>query len=207
MTHLGHAPAQALVDAGPRTWQRLARAAVVIVLGSLLVALTAQIEVELRFSPVPITAQTFGVMIIGLACGSRLGAATLGAYLLEGAAGMPVFAGGASGWAVISGPTGGYLLGFVAAAFAIGWLTEHGWDRNSITTSAAMAVGSAIIYAAGMARLQSFVGLGSVWALGMRDFLPGDAIKIVLAAGVLPGGRWLRDRLGALAARSPEERR
>ena len=179
----------------------LAAAVVAIVAGTLLLALTAQLEVDLRVGPVPITGQTFGVLLIGAGFGSRLGAATVAAYLAEGAAGMPVFAGGAHGTAVLSGATGGYLFGFVAAAFVIGLLVEHGWGRNVYTTALAMVVGNIVIYALGVARLQDFVGWGSVWKFGVRDFLPGDAIKILLAAGVLPGAWWLRRYLGGLAAR------
>ena len=203
MSRLSLAPTRTFVDIDLRSGQSLALATAAIIVGSLLVALTAQLEVELRVSPVPITGQTFAVLLVGAAYGSRLGAATLGAYLLEGVAGLPVFAGGGSGWAAIDGPTGGYLLGFVAAAFAVGWLAERGWDRNPLTTALAMVLGNVIIYAVGVTQLQNFVGWENVWRFGVRDFLAGDAVKILLAAGVLPGAWWLRQRLGGLAGRLP----
>ena len=185
MNRTSFATAHTLVSVDPRSWQGLAYAAVAVVAGSLLVALSAQPEIELRLSPVPITGQTFAVLLIGAAYGSRLGAATLGAYLIEGASGMPVFAGGASGMAALNGPTGGYLFGFVFAAFLVGYLAEHGWSRNPTTTALAMVIGNIVIYAMGITRLQDFVGWERVWEFGVRDFLPGDAIKILLAAGVL----------------------
>ena len=193
-------PVHTLVAVDLRSWQGLVYAGVAVVAGSLLVALSAQVEIELRLSPVPITGQTFAVLLIGAAYGSRLGAATLGAYLLEGGAGMPVFAGGASGIAVLNGTNGGYLFGFVFAAFIVGYLAEHGWGRNPYTTALAMVIGNIVIYALGVTRLQDFVGWNNVWEFGVRDFLPGDAIKVLLAAGVLPGAWWLRERLGALGA-------
>ena len=98
----------------------------------------------------------------------------------------------------MEGPTGGYLLGFVAAAVLVGWLAERGWDRSVFTTAAAMLLGNVIIYLCGVAWLEHFVGVDRVWDLGVRPFLPGDAVKILLAAGVLPGAWWLRSRLASL---------
>ncbi len=206
MNRTSAATTRTLVAVDFRSWQGLAYASVAIVAGSLLVALSAQPEIELRFSPVPISGQTFAVLLVGAAYGSRLGAATLGAYLIEGGAGMPVFSGGASGMAVLNGPTGGYLFGFVFAAFVVGYLAEHGWGRNPVTTALAMVIGNIVIYALGVTRLQDFVGWEHIWEFGVRDFLPGDTIKILLAAGVLPGAWWLRERLGALAGRLPPPR-
>lgn len=195
-----------LIDVNIRSWQGLALASVAVLAGSLLVALSAQIEIELRLSPVPITGQTFAVLLVGAAYGSRLGATTISAYLMEGAAGMPVFAGGSSGIAVLNGPTGGYLFGFVFAAFLVGYLAEHGWARNPHMTALAMLIGNIIIYTAGITRLQDFVGWEQTWEFGVRDFLPGDAIKILLAAGVLPGAWWLRLRLSHLVGQLPPPR-
>ena len=163
------APARTLVTVDLRSWQSLAYAAVAIALGSLLVALSAQIEMELRFSPVPITGQTFAVLLIGASFGSRLGAITMLAYLGEGMAGLPVFAGGSHGLAVMSGPTAGYLYGFVFAAFIVGYLAEYGWDKNPYTTALAMVIGNVVIYALGVLQLQDFVGWGKVWEFGVRD--------------------------------------
>ena len=196
-------PAGTLIQADWRSTTGVAYAVVLIIAGSLLTAFTAQIEISLPVSPVPITGQTFAVLLIGAAYGSRLGAATLGAYMLEGVAGMPVFAGGTSGWAVIDGPTGGYIVGFVLAAAAVGWLAEHGWSRSVFTVGAAMVIGNVVIYAIGVTQLQHFVGWDNVWRFGVKDFIPGDIVKALLASGVLPGAWWLRERMGGLAGRAP----
>ena len=161
-----------------------------LVLGaSLVIALSAQVAIQLPFSPVPITGQTMAVLLVGALLGSRRGALAVLAYIAEGLAGLPVFAGGAAGLARLFGPTGGYLVGFVAAAFLVGRLAERGWDRRFGTTLAAMTLGNLVIYGVGAVWLAVFVGgLSRAWSLGVLPFLPGDAIKIVLAAVLLPGG-------------------
>ena len=168
--------------------------------GSLFIALSAQVAIQLPFSPVPITGQTLAVLLVGALLGSRRGALAVLAYIAEGLAGLPVFAGGAAGLARLFGPTGGYLVGFVAAAFLVGWLAERGWDRRFGTTIAAMTLGNVVIYSVGAVWLAVFVGgLSRAWSLGVLPFLPGDALKIVLAAVLLPGG-WkllgMRGRVG-----------
>ena len=161
-----------------------------LVLGaSLVIALSAQVAIQLPFSPVPITGQTMAVLLVGALLGSRRGALAVLAYIAEGLAGLPVFAGGAAGLTRLFGPTGGYLVGFVAAAFLVGWLAERGWDRRFGTTLAAMTLGNLAIYGVGAVWLAVFVGgVSRAWSLGVVPFLPGDAIKIVLAAVLLPGG-------------------
>ena len=157
-----------------------------ILLGSLVVAASAQISIHLDL--VPITGQTFGVLLVGMALGARRGALALVAYLAEGVSGLPVFAEAKFGLATLQGPTGGYLLGFIAAAWLVGLLAERGFDRNLFTTLAAMAAGSALIYVCGVVWLQPFVGsLEDTLAVGVYPFLVGDGIKAVLAALVLPG--------------------
>jgi biotin transport system substrate-specific component len=136
-----------LVDAiavrtSERTQSRL-HTLLLVVGGSLVVALSAQLVVRLPFTPVPITGQTLGVLLVGAALGARRGAAALALYLMEGAAGLPFFAGGMAGAAYLLGPTGGYLLAFPLAAFITGWAAERGWDRNGLTTAAAMTLGVA----------------------------------------------------------------
>ncbi len=171
-----------------------------VVVASLLVTLSAQAYMELRVGPVPITGQTFAVLLVGATLGSRLGAAALLLYLAEGIAGLPVFAGGASGWAYFSGgATGGYLVGFVLGAFVTGWLCERGWDRHVLLTALAMVVGNLAIYACGVVRLADFVGWDGVWAAGVQPFLAGAAAKIALASGLLPGAWKLRAWLGPIA--------
>ncbi|HKJ68388.1 MAG TPA: biotin transporter BioY [bacterium] len=156
--------------------------------GSILMALLAQLTVRLPFSPVPITGQTFGVLLLGALFGSRRGSAAMLAYILEGVAGLPVFAGGLAGPAVLAGPTGGYILGFVFAAYGVGYLAEQGWDRRMISTVAMMVMGTGIIYLGGLFWLSQFVPGEQLLNVGLFPFLPGAVIKIALAAILLPGG-------------------
>ena len=155
---------------------------------SLLTALSAQIAIPLPFTPVPITGQTFGVLLTGALLGPRLGAAAMLLYLLEGSAGLPFFAGGAGGAARLAGPTGGYLLSYPFAAALVGWLAVRGWDRRPLTMLAAMLLGSLVVFALGAGWLSHFVGLSHAVTAGVLPFLPGDALKALLAAGLLPAG-------------------
>jgi biotin transport system substrate-specific component len=168
-----------------RTQSRL-HTLLLVVGGSLVVALSAQLVVRLPFTPVPITGQTLGVLLVGAALGARRGAAALALYLMEGAAGLPFFAGGMAGAAYLLGPTGGYLLAFPLAAFITGWAAERGWDRNGLTTAAAMTLGVAVIFAGGLAWLSFFIGSERVWVAGLLPFLPGAVIKIAVASAALP---------------------
>ena len=172
-------------------WTRGARplrAVVLALAGSLL--LWASAKVQVPFYPVPMTFQTFAVLALGVAFGWRLAGATLLLYLAEGAMGLPVFAGTPEkgiGLAYMVGPTGGYLLGFVFAAVACGWLAERGWDRNVLTTALAMLIGNFLIYAPGILWLGSLVGWDKpVFEWGLTPFLLGDAAKLALAAVLLP---------------------
>jgi len=169
--------------------------------GSLLVALAAQVAVPLPFTPVPVTAQPFAVLLVGAALGARRGALAMLLYLAEGAGGWPVFAGGAFGAARLLGPSGGYLVGFVPAAFVTGALAERGWDRRFVTTWAAMALGSAALYACGLPWLARFVGADRAVALGLAPFLVGDVLKQLLAALALPFGWRAAERLGWMGTR------
>src|SRR5215208_6708306 len=178
----------------PRSW--LFDATLVVVF-SAFVALTAQVEIPLR--PVPLTLQTLGVLFTGAVLGSRRGAVTLLLYLAEGAVGLPVFAGGASGVGYMLGPTGGYLVGFVVAAGVVGRLAQRGWDRRLVWAAVAMVIGNVIIYACGVAWLAVF--LGDLWGAlvnGMLLFVVGDLIKIAVAALTLPGGWKLARRRDSL---------
>jgi biotin transport system substrate-specific component len=164
------------------------REAGLVLAGSLLIALAAQLQILLPFSPVPVTGQTFAVLLLGALYGSRRGPATVVAYLMLGAVGLPVFAGGAAGWARFVGPTAGYLVGFVLAAFAVGALSERGWDRRPWTTAASMTFGNGIIYLIGALWLSRFVGWEAVLSTGVFPFLAGDAVKLALATVLLPAG-------------------
>lgn len=168
--------------------QSLTNNILLVLAGSVLIALSAQIAVPLPFTPVPVTGQTFAILVVGMALGARRGALAVMAYLMEGASGLPVFAGGTGGMAVLMGPTAGYLFGFIPAAFATGWLAEKGWDRNAISTALAMAIGNAIIYVPGLIVLGTMLNATPSVTLGY-GFLPfymGDLVKLALAAAVMP---------------------
>ena len=160
-----------------------------VVIGfSLLNAVAAQIVIPI--GPVPITGQTFAVLLTGALLGSRLGAIAIIAYLVEGASGLPFFAGGHFGLAHLVGPTGGYLISFPAAAFITGAFAEQGWDRKFWSAAAAMAIGSAVILLCGWAWFAfAFHAppLAALWD-GVMKLVPGDLIKILAAAAVLPSG-------------------
>jgi biotin transport system substrate-specific component len=195
-----------LVDAialpTPARTQTWLHTLLLVVGGSLVVALSAQLVVRLPFTPVPVTGQTLGVLLVGAALGARRGAAALALYLMEGAAGLPFFAGGMAGAAYLLGPTGGYLVAFPLAAFVTGWAAERGWDRNWLTTAAAMILGVAVIFAGGLAGLSLFVGWERVWAAGLLPFLPGAVIKIAVASAALPLAWRLVGRRGRDTPRS-----
>ena len=170
----------------PRTSDRL-RNVILIVLGALFVAALAQIEIPLPFTPVPITGQTFGVLLVGAALGSKRGAASLASYLALGIVGLPFFAGGAHGLNIVIGATGGYLIGFIISAYIIGLLAERGLERSVRTSIIPFLVGTVIIYVCGVAWLAIFLGsLSKAIAAGLLPFLIGDAIKLIAASLALP---------------------
>jgi len=158
-----------------------------VVGGSLFIALAARIVTPLPFTPVPITGQTLAVLLVGGLLGSKRGALTLLLYLGEGVAGLPVFAKG-GGFTYLMGPTGGYLVGFVAAAFVVGLSTDKGWGQRMGTTFLAMFLGTVTIYAFGLAWLVNFVGGKRVLSLGFYPFIFGDLLKMALATMLLSSG-------------------
>lgn len=167
-----------------RTWipQRTLLIDIGLVIGfSLLTAVMAKIAIQLPFTPVPITGQTFAVLLTGALLGSRLGAATMLTYIAEGSIGLPVFA-------PATPASYGYLAGFVAAAFIVGWLAERGWSKDVARLLAAMVAGEVAIYVFGLAWLSRYVGWGNVLAEGFFPFVIGDAIKLVAAAAIVPAG-------------------
>ncbi len=168
--------------------QRWVRNILVVLMGSAFLTLSAKISVP--FYPVPMTLQTLVVLGLGMLLGPRLGALTVIAYLAQGAIGLPVFQGTPEkgiGLAYMMGPTGGYLIGFVVAAFVVGLLAQLHWDRTPLRTIAAMVIGTAIIYAFGLVWLGSVLGWDKpILAWGMQPFLVGDFVKILIAAAVLP---------------------
>ena len=166
--------------------------------GSLLIGLCAQVKILLPFSPVPITGQTFAVLMIGTLLGSWRGSLCVLTYIVQGVAGLPVFALG-GGFAILIGPTGGYLVGFIPAAYITGFLAQKGWDRRIGTTVLAMVVGNIVIYAFGLLWLFCLTGINrDVPAVGLYPFLVGDLLKIALAAAVLPTG-WKLLEYGGIA--------
>jgi biotin transport system substrate-specific component len=178
------------------TW---VRHVALVAAGALFVALCAQVFIPTL--PVPFTGQTFGVLLVGGALGFRRGLLALLLYVLIGSIGLPVFAQGKAGLAIVQGVTGGYLIGFVVAAALVGRLAELGWDRKIGGSLVAMALGTAVIYAIGVPWLK--VTLGLPWetavAEGMTKFLLWDAAKLVVAAGIFPAAWWL-------IGRRPEDR-
>lgn len=155
-----------------------------IIAGSVLVALCAKIQIPMW--PAPITLQPFAVLLVGATLGANRGALALIAYLLEGAFGLPVFAGPLAGAAYFAGPTAGYLIGFPVAAYIIGRLCEQGWDRRFWTAAAAMGIGQLIILGFGYAWLTRFVGPQRAFVDGVALFVFGDVIKTIAAAALLP---------------------
>jgi biotin transport system substrate-specific component len=169
----------------PRVDRRL-RDVALILGGSLFVAALAQVRIPLPFTPVPLTGQTLAVLVIGAALGARKGAASLLVYLLAGLAGLPVFSGGSAGGPVILGPTGGYLIGFIVSAYLIGVLSARGMDRRIHTALLAFLAGEVVIYLFGVSWLSLFLGWKGALVGGLLPFLIGDAIKLALAALLLP---------------------
>ena len=163
----------------------VARQTVLVVAGSALIALGAQLAVPLPFSPVPVTGQTFAVLLVAAALG-RLGIASVVLYIVEGAIGLPVFAGGAFGIARLVGPTGGYLAGFVVAAFVLAWCVDRGFDRRVGTALLAMLAAEIVIYACGVLWLAGFPLRVPVLEAGLYPFIVGDLLKLVAAALALP---------------------
>ncbi len=154
---------------------------------SVVTALAAQVAVPLPFTPVPVTGQTWAVLLGGAVLGMRRAFLAQVLYLAQGAAGLPVFAGGTGGFAVFLGPTAGYLVAFPFAAAVTGALAERGWDRSFLTTAASMLAGSGVIFVLGLLNLARFVPGEQLLALGLLPFLPGDLVKSSLAAVVFPG--------------------
>lgn len=163
---------------------------IILVVGyAAFIGIFAQISVPLGFTPVPITGQTFAVLIGAAALGwSRAGAGTL-LYALVGLAGVPWFAGGTGGMKIAAAPTFGYIVGFIVCAVAVGMLAKAGWDRKAVGTIATMVLGNLVIYGFGVTWLAASLNVSAAKAisLGMTPFLAGDLIKLAVATVLLPG--------------------
>jgi biotin transport system substrate-specific component len=165
---------------------------ILVVLASLLTAAAAQLEIRLPWTPVPVSGQTFAVLLAGTVLGARRAFLAQALYLAEGACGLPFFSGGASGLAPLLGPSGGYLVAFPFAAAATGWLAERAWDRRPLTMFLAMLAGSVVIFAVGLAQLSRFVPASGLLAAGLLPFIAGDVLKCALAAGLAPAlWKWI----------------
>lgn len=180
-----HQPRQPLVERLLPVSTPALRVSLQLVLGVALLAALAQVRLEI--GAVPVTGQTLGVLLVGAAYGARLGAGTVIGYLLAGGFGLSVFAGAASGWSTFSGTTGGYLIGFLVAATAVGYLAQRGWDRSYWLMAAAMIVGNALIYLFGLLWLSTFApDLSTTLQWGLWPFLAGDILKLLVAVALLP---------------------
>ncbi len=177
-----------LADLLPNT---KARTVVLVVAFALFTALTAQFQIHLSWTPVPITGQTFAVLLSGAVLGWGAGAASQILYVAMGTFGLPFFAQGTHGWNVVKGASGGYLVGFIFAAALVGLLAEHSEDRKFLTSIPAMLAGTAVIYLFGVAWLAHSLGISAEKAieLGLAPFVIGDAIKL-LAAGIVMPAAW-----------------
>ena len=174
---------------------------VLVITGALFLYLTARVSIPVQGSPVPITGQTFGVLLVGGALGFRRGLLAITLYVLLGVVGLPFFAEGKGGLIVIWGATGGYLIGFVVAGAVVGRLTELGWDRHIGGALGAMLIGSVLIYVVGLPWLMVVTGSSPAETIdqGLRPYLVGDAIKLALAAVIFPSAWWF-------VGRRPEDR-
>lgn len=159
-----------------------------VIAGSLFLALMAQLSLYLWFSPVPLTLQSFAVLMIGSLLGSKRGALAVITYLAEGAVGLPFFAAGSAGMATLLGPTGGYFLGFILCAFLVGYLLERGWKHSYMMTLASLMVGTLVILTLGALWLSFYVGGQNALKMGIYPFLIGDCLKIGAAAALIPTG-------------------
>ena len=190
MSNLTLAPTRSvLVDSlGARS---VAANITMVVSGAALTAGAAQLVIPMW--PVPITGQTFAVLLVGTTLGALRGALSMVLYIALGAIGLPIFTEGSAGWHVIAGPTGGYLIGFVLAAILTGWLAQRSWDRKIVGAGVAFLAGTAVIYAVGLPWLSVALGqlgypndLGATLQSGLLPFVPGDILKAVVAGAILP---------------------
>ena len=171
----------------PSMKNSLTQKLVLILIGTLLITLSAKIQIP--FYPVPMTMQTFVILMIGMTFGWKMGGLTVFFYLIEGALGLPVFAGTPSkglGFAYMVGPTGGYLVGFMLATCTVGYLGERGLDRTFLTTFIAILIGTILIFLCGYTWLSSLIGFEKAFIYGVLPFVWSELFKIALATAVLP---------------------
>lgn len=200
------APAAPRLVLADRVFGRsLALDIVLVVAGAALTALLAQVRVELY--PVPVTGQTLAVLLVGATLGAARGAISLALYAVLGIVGLPVFTDFGSGWQIVAGRTGGYIVGFVVAAALVGWLSERAWERQLLKALATFAAGTLVVFAFGLPWLAFVLGL-DLWQTlegGLFPFLLGGAIKALIAAGLLPLAWWGADRLARRRTADPTD--
>lgn len=171
------------VDAGASRLEKAFRATILALVGTFILAVSAQIAVPMW--PVPMTMQTFAVTLIGAAYGWRLGGATVALYVAQGALGLPVFSGGVATAALV-GPTAGYIYGFVAAAALVGYMVEKGWGRSILKLTVAMTLGNVVLFVGGLSWLSNLIGVDAALAAGLYPFIAGGIVKIALSVAALP---------------------
>ncbi|MBM3206989.1 MAG: biotin transporter BioY [Chlamydiae bacterium] len=159
--------------------------ALMVVAGSIIIGLSAYISVPLPFTPVPLVLQCHMVLFIAALLGSKRGFLATAAFIAQGALGLPVFAGGKCGVLCLLGPTGGYLFGYLAAAYVTGYLVEMSKEKTVSKSVMAMFVGNIVIYLFGMSWLSTFVGVPSAFGLGVAPFIIGDLLKLILSSKAL----------------------
>jgi biotin transport system substrate-specific component len=170
------------------------RAIVLMVVGSALLTLSAKVQVPLPY--VPMTMQTLVVLLIGATYGWRLGGATVALYLMQGAMGMPVFAGPTAGIGYLMGPTGGFLLGFLAAALVMGFMAQRGWDRSLLRVTVMMSIGHAVIFVFGLAQLSVVMPFMKAWTVGAAPFVAATVVKTALAIALMQAAWTITRRSG-----------
>ncbi len=173
---------------------RIVREVMLVVSFNLALIATAQVSLTLPYTVVPITGQTFGVLLVAMALGRVRAVSVVLLYLAEGAVGLPVFAGASGGAAVLLGPTGGYLLGFLGAAYFVGALADRGWDRSFVLSGSALLIGTVLIFACGLTQLSVFVDNSVLLQMGFYPFLPGAALKILAAFWLIPTFSGIRQK-------------
>lgn len=174
------------------TLQRISlRDFILVLLASFVICLSGYISIPLWFTPVPIATQNSIVLLMGALLGARRGAAATCAFLIQGSLGLPVFSNGASGFLHILGPTGGYLIGYLIAAYIVGAIAER---RNTMASAAcALVVGNLVIYLCGASYLATFVGIDRAFALGIAPFLIGDMLKMAVCVKILDWAGWKKN--------------
>lgn len=191
-----------VVPRGHSRASTLVRDILLILAGTAVVSLLAQVSIP--WHPVPFTGQTLAVLLVGGMLGALRGALSLAVYFAIGALGAPVFSDQAGGWDIITGATGGYIIGFIVAAGVVGWLCERGVDRRVVPMILTLILGNVIIYAFGLPWLASWTppgadaafGWGQAWTYGFEPFVFGDMLKLAIVAAILPAGWALLQRTG-----------